>query len=59
MLQLFFFPSVLSEKSQVQQYSDLLNVSQLHHSEFCHVVTYRPEFYICVMFFHHLVQCLA
>lgn len=59
MLGVFFFPNVSSGKSQVHQYSDLLNVSLFHHLEFCHLVTYRPEVYVYVIFSHHLVQCLA
>lgn len=59
MLGVFFFPNVSSEKSQVHQDSDLVNVSLFHHLEFCHLVTYRPEFYIYVVFSHHLAQCLA
>lgn len=43
----------------MHQYSDLLNVSLSHHLELCHLVTYRPEFYIYAVFSHHLAQCLA
>lgn len=56
----FFFPNVSSEKkSQVHQYSGLLDVFLFLHLEFRHLVTYRPGFYIYAVFSHHLAQCLA